>query len=1041
KPIEISDEDMKQEISGEEKETTETDEVKKEKIEEESKLDNIPVKHEELSIDLKEDENAESQAEEIVEKIVNEIIEPNIESKEGLNNLQLSKQMLKQLNKNILFNEDFLKDILPDYSNINKTLKELVTVLEKERTDLKNVNYFKKEIQNNFAYRNGLYFSETSVKEYNNNVDSEKYAIINLPEDTMVFVITANKLFFQDLIYSTNKYTAIKNKFTYMMNHIIFNLKNKFYFKDYTYQYLYKEDSFANDPLNKKLNMELLGSLANVTQTIYIDEIKEKKVTMHKLYGGWFHYLGIMVIHGYVYKPIIKDPAEINKNLVIPLSEVEEFKKKITQKKHNAYYNDYTLGLWRDYPNNKFIPWRFSLELFLWDIIDVMPHELPHPSDLIIKYRRGYEALMNNEGENVSIGGSIVGEKQNYIESNTISFNKYEINNWYETLKKKITSYPGFEVTIVSVQDYLEKSLGNDATKNIKINSNKTSKTKDYILLILLNKNFFVKEILESSKYHEAKIGYFTSKMNDILKTLNKLLEEISKLLNNDNSTPIDVTDSEDVVGGVVGDIVGDVVGGVVGDVVGNVVGDVVGANSVISSVQSIISSDSNINSTDETSDKIDHGNNNSDNEYKKPFATFYNYLINKNNYENINPHIVSELAGITKHIKCNNSTVDNFKCTHDVSLHYKYGGWFEYGGAIYIENVIPVYNLTYEKHGTIINKEYENSILYEANGKSRNIGLWRDLPNKNMSLYRYPLDVFALEFNHYSIMNINTLHPYVLMDILNKGIRLYRPYIVHINNTNIGTGMKNGVNDNLQNKRPNEIETKYNLFNSPNRFVYPIRELHNIRKKNIEKYNVGGIGTNNTTTTISAQTNTVHSDEDNYTELLKGDTTIHNNNIEQLERVKKGIRTTDLIKKTIYGIKDLTKIGLINEDSEDRNQYISENVDVGDNSEDENSEYANDDSIKIYDENKYIDKNIGSSNIHNKTIISKEEQKTNMTESDKKNKSSSYFLFSTLGLDSKDYDNIERNKNNNIGIGNKNQSNIDNNNIDNTTKEINDDL
>ncbi|CAD2111982.1 conserved Plasmodium protein, unknown function [Plasmodium vinckei] len=555
-------------------------------------------------------------------------------------------------------------------------------------------NNFLNEIQNSYAYRNGLYFSVTSVGEYNKEVDSNQYATINLPDNTMVLVVTGNKLFLQDLIYSANKENAIKTKFTYTMNKIIKNLKKKLYFKNFKYQYLYRNDSFAEDSSNKLLDMNLLGELSNITQTIYTDDAKENKVSMHKIYGGWFHFLGIFVINGYDYQvvnnPKIEDALGEKSNDVVPHNLLPEFRNLLTKKNPGEYQNGYVLGLWRDFPNDKFINWRYSLELFLWDLLGVLPHELPHPSDLIVSYNKYEEykelELAQQEEDDSDESTHLNNEHKDGLYHFDIE------NTWHKIIMNKILSYRGFDVTIVSAQDYMNAS-GYDNEIVSKYYNLKNE--KEYIFLILLNKDFFVDEFVKSQNYNTSKQNYFDVILKDIVDDVIKILEEVKTKLFPDN---------DDI----------------------------------------------------------------------KPIVSVYNYLEEfESNSAKINPHILGEIAGITKHLKCENLFKSSSKCTKDISIHHKYGGWFEFGGAIYVKNVNHV-DISYEHRNDkepIIKKEYEQAILAQANSNYSSAGLWRDIPEKYMAPYRYPLEVFALENPELNILNLRDIHPFVAMEILNKGL------------------------------------------------------------------------------------------------------------------------------------------------------------------------------------------------------------------------------------------------------------------------------
>ncbi|CXI09084.1 conserved Plasmodium protein, unknown function [Plasmodium berghei] len=558
-------------------------------------------------------------------------------------------------------------------------------------------NIFLNEIQNSYAYRNGLYFSATSVGEYNKKVDKNKFANINFPDNTMILVVTGNKLFLQNLIYSANKENAIKQKFTYTMNKIINNLKKKLYFKNFNYQYLYRNDSFANDTLKKKLDMDLLGELSNITQTIYVDD---NKVNMHKIYGGWFHFLGILVINGYDYQ--IQNNIKYNDifgekcNDPVPKHLLSEFINLFSKKNTGKYQNGYLLGLWKDFPNNKFVNWRYSLELFLWDLLGILPHELPHPSDLIASYNKYDDNTELELDQEIEYNNGEL--KQINNEHKDGDLHHFDIENtWHKMIMNKISSHKGFDATIVSAQDYMN---ANGYDNEILSKYYNLKNEKEYIFLILLNKDFFVDEFVKSQNYSISKQNYFDKILKEIIDDVVKILEEVKNKLFPDN---------DDI----------------------------------------------------------------------KPIISVYNYLEEfENNSAKINPHILGEIAGITKHLKCENLLKSSNKCTKDISIHYKYGGWFEFGGAIYVKNVNNV-DISYEHRNDkepIIKKQYEQAILSQANSNYSSAGLWRDIPEKNMIPYRYPLEVFALENPELNILNLRDIHPFIAMNILKKGLNSMQP-------------------------------------------------------------------------------------------------------------------------------------------------------------------------------------------------------------------------------------------------------------------------
>ncbi|KMZ94203.1 hypothetical protein PVMG_02429 [Plasmodium vivax Mauritania I] len=585
--------------------------------------------------------------------------------------------------------------------NANKSLSNFYHLYSKTTPQITQENYFKKELQNEFAFKNGLYFSATSVKEYNQRVDPSKHAYIKLPDDTMVLVVTGNKFFFQDLVYSRNKYNAIKKKFSFLMNSMIGSLKKKYFFKNYEYQYLYKEDPFAYDQTKRLLDMELLGEISQVTQTIYVDEEKKKKkVSMHKVYGGWFDFLGILVVNGYTMKPEESDKVkQKGASLdVVPAHMLQQFRE-VVMKKHDGYDNGYAVGLWRDFPKDKFTPWRYSVELFLWDLLNVLPHELPHPASLIMTYNgNGIPKEAEGDSQPTMKESPQVDDSADAANSanpaNLAKRSREEILNWHQAIQNKIASYPGFEVNIVAANDYM-KAIG--YSNEIFARYYNAKNGNAYIFLITINKDFFVDEFVQKGSTHEeyvqAKQNYFSQKMHEILEGLEKLLEELKEELFPDE-------------------------------------------------------------------------------EKTKPVVTFYNYLADEQNYDKLNPHVLGEIAGITKHLKCDQlRSNDDDRCSKDVSIHHKYGGWFEFAGAIHVKNVnfVPT---KYERHGEFMKKKYEDAILTQANCNCQDAWLWKDLPDQNMAPYRYPLQVFALENPQLNILNLKEMHPFIVMDILNKGLQ-----------------------------------------------------------------------------------------------------------------------------------------------------------------------------------------------------------------------------------------------------------------------------
>ncbi|SPJ10659.1 conserved Plasmodium protein, unknown function [Plasmodium sp. DRC-Itaito] len=666
-------------------------------------------------------------------------------------------------------------------SNINNTWNSIFNLFRKNNSRyINNVDYFRKEIQNEFSFRNGLYFSPTTVGEYNKLVDTKRYAYIKLPENTLIFVITANKFFFQDVIYSNNKYVSVKRKFTFVMNSIIRNLKKKFFFRNYEYQYLFKDDSFAYDSTRRLLDMDLLGEISRVTQTIHLGDFEKRKVSMHKLYGGWFHFLGIMVVNGYNCNAYEKN-TNVEKVHVIPKHMIHEFKE-LVNKKHDDYHSGYVVGLWRDFPRNTFLPWRFSVELFLWDLLNVLPHELPHPAKLIMTYNKNMNALYQNgkqensemmvvEASDMVRNNSTKNSTKNntnnnninnnnnnnsssssndflFVESKIVKDNNYYnmlLNVWPEQVKNIVRKHPGFDVALISEEDYLNNINSDDdyyvdnEQNNVISNYDvKKNNGHGYIFLILLNKNFFVDEFMKSSNYELAKNNYFCDKVKEIMEDLEKLLDDLKNKYcpvddNNNNNKNDDNNNNND---------------------------------------------DNNNNNDDNNNDDDNNNNNDDNNNFpnERPVATFYNYLNDKSNYKKLNPHVLGEIAGITKHLRCENYPNIANRCIKDISIHHKYGGWFEFGGAIHLKNmnyVVP----TYEQHGDIMKESFEEVILAQANCKCKSVGLWRDIPEKDMSEYRYPLNVFVLENPKYNLLNLQDIHPYLLVDILNKGLRAMKTY------------------------------------------------------------------------------------------------------------------------------------------------------------------------------------------------------------------------------------------------------------------------
>lgn len=555
-------------------------------------------------------------------------------------------------------------------------------VFEKPFSEPSSVNYFKNEMQNDFAFRNGLHFSYTSVYLYNKYVDPNKHVYIKLPNRTMVILVTANKFFFQDLIYSSNKYLSMKNKFAYLMNIIIDNLKGKIFFKNYNYQYLFRDDPFALDPSKKLLDFDLLGHLAETTQTIYANASRTKKVSMHKEFGGWFQFLGILVVNGYYYNDIIKpEPIE-----VVPYEMLPEFRKLLNEKTIQGDNYSYTLGLWKDFPNDKFSSWRYSLELLLWDSLNILPSQLPHPARFVMAY--------TNIADKEKISRKL---EYGYYARNTSNYDTYtkeELLNWPLLVKNVAKELKGIDVSVIAADDYYKAvNAVFHETSNEPVGVQNKSSIGEYILLILLNSEFYNDKFVTED-------NYFVAKSNVVIQRILNLIEKLQNIL-----------------------------------------------NKIKEELEPYV-----------------------DNDIR--FYSFFNK--NEQNYRIFNPHILGSVAGITKHLACEN--VKYFKCTKDVSIHHKYGGWFEFAGAIHIMKALNV-PLKYESH-EILKKEYEQSILLQANSNYQYAGLWRDIPEKDTSAYRYPLHAFLLENPELNIINIQKAHPFMVVDLINKGLQAVKANI-----------------------------------------------------------------------------------------------------------------------------------------------------------------------------------------------------------------------------------------------------------------------
>lgn len=568
-------------------------------------------------------------------------------------------------------------------------------IFEKPVSDATTVNYFRNEMQNEFTFRNGLYFSCTSAYLYNKHVDTTKYAYMMLPGTTMIIVVTANKLFFQDLMYSSNRYLSIKNKFAYLINTIIDNLKGKKFFRNYNYQYLFRSDPFAFDPTKKLLDFDLLGELSGATQTIYTDIYGDKKVSMHKVYGGWFQFLGIVAVNGYYYKETIKpEPIE-----VVPFSLVPNFIKLVNMNETESPEYSNVLGLWRDFPGGMFVPWRYSLELLLWDSLNILPNQLPHPAKFVLAYVKTAGKTENRKGQLESGLGNDKNDSVVYKRHYTLE----ELRKWPTLVEKIVKEHEGIDVAIVAADDYnRQMSTGHTEPRSIIEDAEKKrTRTAGYVLLLLLNSEFFDDKALQNgSSYQAAKRNNFFRKIVAIIDVLQDVLKRIR----------------------------------------------------------------------DAIEPEVD------------PDVKFYNFLDKKEeSYKVFNPHVLGSIAGITQHLKCENAK--HYNCTHDVSMHFKYGGWFEFGGAIFIKNTIPA-DIKYEKH-EIVKKEYEHSILLQANGSYQAAGLWRDIPEKDTSRYRYSLQTFILENPRLNIVNMQKAHPFMIIDLISKGLRMVKHTTVNANDEN----------------------------------------------------------------------------------------------------------------------------------------------------------------------------------------------------------------------------------------------------------------
>lgn len=567
-------------------------------------------------------------------------------------------------------------------------------IFEKPVSGAASVNYFRNEMQNDFAFRNGLYFSCTSAYMYNKYVDSGKYAYIRLPSNSLVILVTANKLFFQDLIYSSNKYLSIKNKFAYLMNSIIDDLRGKPFFRNYGYQYLFRNDPFALDPTRKLLDFDLLGELSEVTQMIYTDVYNNEKVSMHKIYGGWFQFLGIMVVNGYYYNDTTKpEPIE-----VVPYNMLGDFKELLNKTPANSNNYSYALGLWRDFPNDKFAPWRYSLELLLWDVLNILPNQLPHPAKFVLAYTKFVDKEINQKELSFFSDNDKIG----FSNTNKMVYTKEDLLNWHLLVKKIVKEQKGLDVAIVAADDYYKTTNENHTEIQNKVaeTDKHILKKEGYILLLLLNSEFFHEKNLLEGNYDNNKKRNFFKRVVSIIDKIQEILNAIKHTLDPD----------------------------------------------------------------------------------VEPDVKFYNYLNQDQRYKVFNPHILGSIAGITRHLKCENAK--HFQCTHDVSVHYKYGGWFQFGGALYINKIISI-PLQYKKR-EILKQEYEQSILLQANSSYQAAGLWRDIPEKDTSPYRYPLQAFVLENPSLNIVNIQNAHPFMVIDLINKGLQVMKRNVTGNDDDNI---------------------------------------------------------------------------------------------------------------------------------------------------------------------------------------------------------------------------------------------------------------
>lgn len=540
------------------------------------------------------------------------------------------------------------------------------------------VYFFKNHLKDSFFNRNGLDFSVTSVYLYNQYVNANEHVSLKLKEgeDRMIILVTGNKLFFNDLINSKEKEIAIRKKYVFLMNQLIKNLKTYDHTKNFTYNYLFRTDPVSYDSNKKLVDYELLGELSQTTQTIYLDESKKKRVSMHKIYGGWFQYLGVLLVGGFNYvernKPI---PVEI-----IPTKYMNEFVRMVNEDLRNP--NEDSIKLWRDFPNESFSVWRYSLELLMWDSFNKLPNELPHPGKFLLAYKEKYH-----------------GGKEIHRNKEPIRFHKEvaqntgeKILNWHMFIQKVVEEEQGLELVIVSVDDYYKRinepsEIAATSSTTSTVETRTDMNVNGYALLLLLNKDFFNDSFIYSENYQEAKKKNFFSKLVRILSKLQDVLLNLKELMDSDEDPRISV----------------------------------------------------------------------------------YNYLgiRERENYGKFDPHIIGDIAGVTKFLQCKDY-MNEKNCFRDVSMHYKYGGWYEFGGLIHVKNVNYV-SLTYEKHD-ILSKEEEKKIIFLANGELERTEFWRDLPDQDMTKFRYPLHVFLLENPEFHMKHLEKVHPFIFVYLIGKG-------------------------------------------------------------------------------------------------------------------------------------------------------------------------------------------------------------------------------------------------------------------------------